>query len=116
MNLCVKLKFQIILTLETGVHGSTFGGSPLGQRVSLEALKVLEEEKLAENAAKMGEIVRTELEKIPKDIALAFRGRGLLAGLQLNPGTLTIVEGNSCSLLLKFEQYSICTTEKVELL
>lgn len=77
---------QIILALETGVHGSTFGGSPLGQRVALEAMKVLEEEKLADNAAKMGEIVRTELEKIPKDIAVEFRGRGLLAGLKLNPG------------------------------
>ncbi|XP_011497407.1 PREDICTED: ornithine aminotransferase, mitochondrial-like [Ceratosolen solmsi marchali] len=76
---------EMILALETGVHGSTFGGSPLGQRVALEALKILEEEKLAENAAKMGEIVRKELEKIPKDIALEFRGRGLLAGLQLNP-------------------------------
>lgn len=78
--------FQIILTLETGVHGSTFGGSPLGQRVALEALKVLEEEKLADNSAKMGEIVRQELSKIPKDIAVDYRGRGLLAGLQLNPG------------------------------
>ena len=74
------------MTLETGVHGSTFGGSPLGQRVALEAMKVLEEEKLAENAAKMGQIVRTELENFPKDIATEFRGRGLLAGLQLNPG------------------------------
>ncbi|XP_058799345.1 ornithine aminotransferase, mitochondrial-like [Phymastichus coffea] len=76
---------EIILTLETGVHGSTFGGSPLGQHVAVEAIKVLEEEKLADNAAKMGEIVRTELEKIPKDIALEFRGKGLLAGLKLNP-------------------------------
>jgi acetylornithine/succinyldiaminopimelate/putrescine aminotransferase len=46
----------------------------------------LEEEKLSENAAKMGEIVRQELEKIPKDIALEYRGRGLLGGLKLNPG------------------------------
>ncbi|XP_014203582.2 ornithine aminotransferase, mitochondrial-like [Copidosoma floridanum] len=75
---------EMILTLEAGVHGSTFGGSPLGQRVALEALKVLEEEKLADNAAKMGEIVRTELEKLPKDIG-QYRGRGLLAAFELNP-------------------------------
>ncbi|KAJ8681934.1 hypothetical protein QAD02_017726 [Eretmocerus hayati] len=76
---------EIILTLETGIHGSTFGGSPLGQRVALEAMKVLEEEKLADNAAKMGQIVREELQHVPKDIALEFRGKGLLAGLKLNP-------------------------------
>ncbi|XP_014220708.1 ornithine aminotransferase, mitochondrial-like [Trichogramma pretiosum] len=78
-------KSEIILTLETGVHGSTFGGSPLGQAVALEALKILEEEKLADKAAALGKIVQTELEKVPKDIAIEFRGRGLLAGLKLNP-------------------------------
>lgn len=72
--------------LEAGIHGSTFGGSPLGQKISIEAMKIMEEEKFAENAEKMGKIVREELTKIPKNIALEFRGRGLLAGLKLNPG------------------------------
>nr|XP_031842770.1 ornithine aminotransferase, mitochondrial-like [Nomia melanderi] len=72
---------QIIHCLETGSHGSTFGGSPLGNKVALEAVKVLEEENLAENARKLGEIVRQELQKLPKDVATEFRGRGLLAGL-----------------------------------
>ena len=75
---------QIMLCLETGSHGSTFGGSPLGNRVALEAVKILEEENLAENARKLGEIVRQELQKLPKDIATEFRGRGLLAGLVIN--------------------------------
>ncbi|KAK1125631.1 hypothetical protein K0M31_005192 [Melipona bicolor] len=75
---------QIIMCLETGSHGSTFGGSPLGNRVALEAVKILEEENLAENANKLGEILRKELQKLPKDIAVEFRGRGLLAGLVIN--------------------------------
>ncbi|XP_034934199.1 ornithine aminotransferase, mitochondrial [Chelonus insularis] len=75
---------EIILTLTTGSHGSTFGGSPLACAIALEAIKVLEEEKLAENASRLGKIVKEELEKLPKDIASEFRGRGLLCGLLIN--------------------------------
>ncbi|XP_076759367.1 ornithine aminotransferase, mitochondrial [Xylocopa sonorina] len=75
---------QIIMCLETGSHGSTFGGSPLGNRVALEAVKILEEENLADNARKLGEVLRAKLEKVPRDIAVEFRGRGLLAGLVIN--------------------------------
>lgn len=72
--------------LEIGSHGSTFGGSPLGNRIALEAVKILEEEKLAENASKLGEIVRKELQKLPKDIVTEVRGRGLLVGAVINKG------------------------------
>lgn len=75
-----------MLCLETGSHGSTFGGSPLGNRVALEAVKILEEENLAENAKRLGKILKEELNKVPKDIATEFRGRGLLAGLVINKG------------------------------
>ncbi|XP_054013627.1 ornithine aminotransferase, mitochondrial-like [Hylaeus anthracinus] len=75
---------QIMDCLETGSHGSTFGGSPLGNRVALEAVRILEEENLAENARKLGEIVRETLQKLPKEIATEFRGRGLLTGLVIN--------------------------------
>ncbi|XP_051170974.1 ornithine aminotransferase, mitochondrial-like [Leptopilina boulardi] len=75
---------EIMLLLEAGTHGSTFGGSPLGQRISIEAVRILEEENLADNAEKMGAIIKEELQKIPKFQVLEFRGRGLLAGLVLN--------------------------------
>ncbi|XP_018050011.1 PREDICTED: ornithine aminotransferase, mitochondrial isoform X2 [Atta colombica] len=75
---------QIMLCLETGSHGSTFGGSPLGNRVALEAVKILEEENLAENAKRLGNILKKELDKLPKNIVTEFRGRGLLAGLMIN--------------------------------
>ncbi|KAF7378922.1 hypothetical protein HZH66_015156 [Vespula vulgaris] len=75
---------EIMMCFEAGCHGSTFGGSPLGNRVALEAVKILEEENLAENARKLGEVLKNELVKLPKDIAVEFRGRGLLAGLLIN--------------------------------
>ncbi|XP_076651026.1 putative ornithine aminotransferase, mitochondrial isoform X2 [Halictus rubicundus] len=75
---------KIMYCLEAGSHGSTFGGNPLGNRVALEAVKIVEEENLAENARKLGEIVRKELQKLPKEIATEVRGRGLLAGLVIN--------------------------------
>lgn len=52
--------------------------------MALEAVRILEEEKLAENAKRLGNIVREELAKLPKHIAIQFRGRGLLCGLLIN--------------------------------
>ncbi|XP_058799401.1 ornithine aminotransferase, mitochondrial-like isoform X2 [Phymastichus coffea] len=45
----------VMLTIKPGEHGSTYGGNPLGARIAIEALKVLEEERLAENAERLGE-------------------------------------------------------------
>ncbi|KAM7072665.1 ornithine aminotransferase, mitochondrial isoform 2-T3 [Molossus nigricans] len=69
---------DIMLTIKPGEHGSTYGGNPLGCRVAIAALEVLEEENLAENAERMGAILRNELMKLPSDIVTAVRGKGLL--------------------------------------
>nr|XP_020460823.1 ornithine aminotransferase, mitochondrial isoform X2 [Monopterus albus] len=69
---------EIMLTIKPGEHGSTFGGNPLACQVAMAALEVLEEEKLAENAQRMGELLRAELRKLPKDIVTTVRGKGLL--------------------------------------
>ncbi|XP_015185000.1 PREDICTED: ornithine aminotransferase, mitochondrial-like [Polistes dominula] len=74
----------VMLTIKPGEHGSTFGGNPLGCRIALEALKVLEEEKLAENSEKLGEIFRYELRKLPKDLVPVVRGRGLFNAIVIN--------------------------------
>ncbi len=55
---------EIMLTIKPGEHGSTYGGNPLACAVAMEALKVLKEEKLAENAARLGKIFRTEMQKL----------------------------------------------------
>ncbi|XP_013090157.2 ornithine aminotransferase, mitochondrial-like [Biomphalaria glabrata] len=77
---------EVMLTILPGEHGSTFGGNPLACKVALEALQVLEEEQLAENAERLGNILRQELNKLPKNIVSIVRGKGLLNAIVINPG------------------------------
>ncbi|EDW69897.1 ornithine aminotransferase, mitochondrial [Drosophila virilis] len=76
---------EVMLCIKPGEHGSTYGGNPLGCRVAIAALEVLQEEKLAENAFKMGQLLRTELSKLPKDVVTVVRGKGLLNAIVINP-------------------------------
>ncbi|KAL6475838.1 hypothetical protein MHYP_G00168780 [Metynnis hypsauchen] len=69
---------EVMLTIKPGEHGSTYGGNPLACRVAIAALEVLEEENLAENAEKMGNILRAELNKLPKELVTTVRGKGLM--------------------------------------
>lgn len=75
---------DIMLTIMPGEHGSTYGGNPLGCKVAIAALEVLRDEKLAENAQHMGEKLRSELNKLPKDIVTLVRGKGLLNAVVIN--------------------------------
>lgn len=70
---------KIMLTIKPGEHGSTYGGNPLACAVAMEALKVLKDEKLAENSEKLGVFFRAELEKLNKesDLITTVRGKGL---------------------------------------
>ena len=70
---------EIMLTIKPGEHGSTYGGNPLACAVAMEALKVLKDEKLAENAEALGVIFREEMTKLQNstDIVTAVRGKGL---------------------------------------
>jgi ornithine--oxo-acid transaminase len=70
---------EIMLTIKPGEHGSTYGGNPLACAVAMEALKVLKDEKLAENSEALGIIFREEMNKLKNstDIVTAVRGKGL---------------------------------------
>lgn len=68
-----------------GEHGSTFGGSPMAAAVARASLKVIRDEKLAENAAKMGEYFMEQLEEIHSPNVEQIRGKGLLIGVVLKP-------------------------------
>ncbi len=68
-----------------GEHGSTFGGSPLAAAVARAALKVIQDEKLVERSAEMGEYFMTELRKIESPHIKEIRGKGLLIGVELHP-------------------------------
>jgi len=78
----------IMLTIQPGQHGSTFGGNPLACAVLRAALDVLLDEKLAENAARLGEVFRARMRQVqaecPETVELV-RGRGLLNAVVIRP-------------------------------
>jgi ornithine--oxo-acid transaminase len=77
---------QALLGLfQPGEHGSTFGGNPLGMAVSRAALRVLIEENLVENSAKVGEYFMEQLVEISSPHVKEVRGKGLLIGVELHP-------------------------------
>ena len=78
---------DIMLTIKPGQHGSTFGGNPLAGKVAIAALQVLKEEKLAENAERLGNYFRQEVQKIVEelDIVKLVRGKGLLNAIVIKP-------------------------------
>jgi len=69
---------KIMLTIKPGEHGSTFGGNPVAGKVAIAALNVIKDEKLAENAEKMGKIFRDEMKNIKTNMIELVRGKGLL--------------------------------------
>jgi ornithine--oxo-acid transaminase len=76
---------DIMLNIKPGEHGSTFGGFPLAARVAVEALKVVKDEHLVENAEAMGRIFREEIKKINSPFIVEVRGRGLLNAIVTKP-------------------------------
>jgi ornithine--oxo-acid transaminase len=70
---------EIILTIKPGEHGSTYGGNPLACAVAMEALQVLRDERLAENAETLGKLFREEMTKLMHEttVITAVRGKGL---------------------------------------
>lgn len=76
---------EVLGVLRPGEHGSTFGGNPLACAVARTALKVLIEESMIENAARMGAYFLGELKKIKSSHIKEVRGRGLMIGVELFP-------------------------------
>jgi ornithine--oxo-acid transaminase len=75
---------DVMSVFRPGDHGSTFGGNPLGAAVAREALRVIVEEKLVENSAKLGPWFMEQLGKIKSPSIVTVRGKGLWIGLVLN--------------------------------
>ncbi len=76
---------EIMLTIKPGEHGSTFGGNPLAAKVAVAALEVVKNEKLAENAERLGKIFRSEFQSIKSDMVELVRGKGLLNAVVIRP-------------------------------
>ena len=88
----------IMLCIKPGEHGSTFGGNPLSAAVATEALKVILDEGLIENAYNLGKIFRDELQKFTKnsDLVKLVRGKGLLNAIVINDTPKSDTAWNIC--------------------
>ncbi len=78
---------DVMLCIKPGEHGSTYGGNPIAAKVGIAALEVLKDEKLAENAEKLGKIFRAEMQKLVDKYEMVelVRGKGLLNALVIKP-------------------------------
>lgn len=76
---------NVMLTIQPGEHGSTYGGNPLACVVATTALQVILDEKLSENATKLGEILRSELNKFKHEMLTLVRGKGLMNAIVIKP-------------------------------
>jgi ornithine--oxo-acid transaminase len=83
----VLARDEIMMTLKPGEHGSTFGGNPLACAVAIAALEVVKEEKLAENAERLGHLFRKRIQQdlVEKhELVNQVRGKGLLNAIVIN--------------------------------
>lgn len=78
---------DIMLCIRPGEHGSTYGGNPIAAKVGIAALQVLKDEKLSENAEKLGVIFREEMQKLVDEHEMVelVRGKGLLNAIVIKP-------------------------------
>jgi ornithine--oxo-acid transaminase len=95
---CVLADDEIMLLIKPGEHGSTFGGSPLAAAVCMEALQVVKDEKLAENAQKLGVVFRERMQALIKKTKLVtlVRGKGLLNAILINDTEESETAWNLC--------------------
>ncbi|MEJ0055033.1 MAG: ornithine--oxo-acid transaminase [Bacteroidota bacterium] len=95
---CVLCDDEIMLVIKPGEHGSTFGGNPLASAIVIEALEVVKDERLAENATRLGEIFRNRMNALMKKTNLVklVRGKGLLNAIVINDSEESDTAWNLC--------------------
>ncbi|MBE9491334.1 MAG: ornithine--oxo-acid transaminase [Bacteroidetes bacterium] len=76
---------DIMMCIQPGQHGSTFGGNPIAAKVAITALEVVKDENLAQNAENMGVFFREQIKKIQSDLIEVIRGKGLLNAVMIRP-------------------------------
>ncbi len=89
---------EIMKVIKPGQHGSTFGGNPIAGAVAIAALEVIKDENLAENAERLGNIFRKELQNFAKenDLVKLVRGKGLLNAIVINDSEDSDTAWNIC--------------------
>ncbi|XP_038894918.1 ornithine aminotransferase, mitochondrial [Benincasa hispida] len=95
---------EVMLCIQPGEHGSTFGGNPLASAVAIASLEVIKDERLAERSAKLGEELRNQLIKIQEQFPQYIknvRGRGLFTAVELKGKALLPVSAYDICMKLK---------------
>lgn len=95
---------DVMLCIQPGEHGSTFGGNPLASAIAVASLDVLREEGLAERSAQLGDELRqllTEVQQQFPSFIKEVRGKGLFYAVELNSKTLNPVSAYDICLKLK---------------
>ena len=81
---CVLGRKDVMLTIEPGTHGSTYGGNPLGCAVAIRALEIVRDEKMVERAEKLGQKFRDGLRDLNSPMISTIRGKGLLNAIVID--------------------------------
>lgn len=89
---------EVMMCIKPGEHGSTFGGNPLACKVAMTALDVIKDEKLAENAERLGQIFRAEMQQLADEfeVVSSVRGKGLLNAVLINDTPESSTAWNIC--------------------
>lgn len=89
---------EIMMVIQPGQHGSTFGGNPLAAKVAVAALEVVRDEELAANAERLGVLFRSEMQRIiaQTDLVVSVRGKGLLNAIIINDSPDSKTAWNLC--------------------
>jgi ornithine--oxo-acid transaminase len=95
---CVLADDDVMLLLKPGTHGSTFGGNPLAAAVCIEALEVIKDEKLQENAFNLGKVFRERMQGLisKSKLITLVRGKGLLNAIVINDSSESETAWNLC--------------------
>ncbi|MCF8330741.1 MAG: ornithine--oxo-acid transaminase [Crocinitomicaceae bacterium] len=93
---------EIMMVIQPGQHGSTFGGNPIAAKVAIAALDVVKEEQLIQNARVLGELFRREIQRIidKNDLLVLVRGKGLLNAIVVNDSTESSTAWDICLALM----------------
>ena len=81
---CVLGSKEIMLTVEPGTHGSTYGGNPLGCAVAIRALEIVRDENMVERAERLGQMFRQGLLDLKSPAIKLVRGKGLLNAMVID--------------------------------
>ncbi len=101
---------EVMLTIKPGEHGSTYGGNPLACVITMEALQVVEDEHLAENAQTIGEVFRARMTSLSEktDLLQTVRGKGLLNAIVITE-RLDLGDQTAWEICLKLKDNGLLT-------